>query len=202
MAKEVPIVFVRVGDPVGSGFVASLAHPGGNITGFAGYDGTMGGKWLEVLKETTPELGSVLTIYQPETPVHLGLWYSIRDSAPRLGIEAIPVRSTMRPKSNASFRPTRRGRKAALLSFRMPTSVTTSSSAGRCSIGYPCFAPTPVLSGLAGSSPTLTTWQTRSGEWPNTLIEFFAVRSRAIFLCSNPSNSISSSTSRPLAQSA
>ena len=90
IAKQVPIVFVRVGDPVGSGFVASLAHPGGNITGFAGYDGTMGGKWLEVLKETTPRITSVLTIFQPETPVHQGLWHSIRDSAPRLGIEAIP----------------------------------------------------------------------------------------------------------------
>jgi ABC-type uncharacterized transport system substrate-binding protein len=90
MAKEVPIVFVRVGDPVGSGFVAGLAHPGGNITGFAGYDGTMGGKWLEVLKETAPQVASVLTIFQPETPVHQGLWHSIQDSAPRLGIEAIP----------------------------------------------------------------------------------------------------------------
>jgi putative ABC transport system substrate-binding protein len=90
MAKEVPIVFVRVGDPVGSGFVASLAHPGGNITGFAGYDGTMGGKWLELLKEAAPQVSSVLTIFQPETPVHQGLWHSIQDSAPRLGIEAIP----------------------------------------------------------------------------------------------------------------
>jgi putative ABC transport system substrate-binding protein len=90
MAKEVPIVFVRVGDPVGSGFVAGLAHPGGNITGFAGYDGTMGGKWLEVLKETTPRVASVLTILQPETPVHQVLWHSIQESAPRLGIEAIP----------------------------------------------------------------------------------------------------------------
>ena len=90
MAKEVPIVFVRVGDPVGSGFVASLAHPGGNITGFAGYDGTMGGKWLEILKETAPQVTSVLTIFQPETPVHQGLWHSIQDAAPRLGIEAVP----------------------------------------------------------------------------------------------------------------
>jgi putative ABC transport system substrate-binding protein len=90
MAKEAPIVFVRVGDPVGSGFVASLAHPGGNITGFAGYDGTMGGKWLEELKETAPRVTSVLTIFQPETPVHQGLWHSIQDSAPRLGIEAVP----------------------------------------------------------------------------------------------------------------
>jgi ABC-type uncharacterized transport system substrate-binding protein len=89
MAKQVPIVFVRVGDPVGSGFVAGLAHPGGNITGFAGYDGTMGGKWLEILKETAPEVTSVLTIYQPETPVHLGLWRSIENSAPPLGIAAV-----------------------------------------------------------------------------------------------------------------
>lgn len=90
MAKEVPIVFVRVGDPVGSGFVASLAHPGGNITGFAGYDGAMGGKWLEILKETAPQVTSVLTIFQPETPVHQGLWHSIQDSAPRLGMAAVP----------------------------------------------------------------------------------------------------------------
>ncbi|HEY3792409.1 MAG TPA: ABC transporter substrate-binding protein [Bradyrhizobium sp.] len=89
MAKQVPIVFVRVGDPVGSGFVAGLAHPGGTITGFAGYDGTMGGKWLEILKETAPQVSSVLTIYQPETPVHLGLWHSIENSAPRLGIAAV-----------------------------------------------------------------------------------------------------------------
>ena len=90
MAKQVPIVFVRVGDPVGSGFVESLAHPGANITGFAGYDGTMGGKWLEELRETAPRVTSVLTIFQPETPVHQGLWHSIEDSAPRLGLEAIP----------------------------------------------------------------------------------------------------------------
>jgi putative ABC transport system substrate-binding protein len=89
MAKQVPIVFVRVGDPVGSGFVAGLAHPGGNITGFAGYDGTMGGKWLEILKETAPAVTSVLTLYQPETPVHLGLWHSIETSAPRLGLATV-----------------------------------------------------------------------------------------------------------------
>jgi ABC-type uncharacterized transport system substrate-binding protein len=87
MAKEVPIVFVRVGDPVGSGFVASLAHPGGNITGFAGYDGTMGGKWLEVLKETAPDLSRVLAIFHPEPPVHQAFLHSIEDSAPHLGIK-------------------------------------------------------------------------------------------------------------------
>jgi putative ABC transport system substrate-binding protein len=89
MEKKVPIVFAQVGDPVGSGFIASLAHPGGNITGFAGYDGAMGGKWLDVLKETTPHLTRVVTILHPETPVHQGLWRSIQGSATHFGIEAI-----------------------------------------------------------------------------------------------------------------
>ena len=55
IAGKVPIVFVGVGDPVGSGFVASLAQPGGNITGFASHDLSLGGKWLEVLQgDRTP----------------------------------------------------------------------------------------------------------------------------------------------------
>src|SRR6516165_2968838 len=56
IAGNVPIVFCGVGDPVGSGFVASLARPGGNITGFASHEPSMGGKWLEVLKETAPHI--------------------------------------------------------------------------------------------------------------------------------------------------
>src|SRR5262249_46143137 len=56
MAGDVPIVFVGVGDPVGGGFVASLAHPGGHITGFASHEPSMGSKWLELLKETVPHL--------------------------------------------------------------------------------------------------------------------------------------------------
>jgi putative ABC transport system substrate-binding protein len=58
MASTIPVVFVGVGDPIGDGFVSSLAHPGGNITGFAGFDGPIGGKWLEVLKETVPQITS------------------------------------------------------------------------------------------------------------------------------------------------
>src|SRR5664280_1034158 len=90
MAGKVPIVFVGVGDPVGDGFVASLAHPRGNITGFAGNDAPMGGKWLEVLKETAPHLTRVLTIFHPETPIHRAFLRSIEDAAPRLGIEITP----------------------------------------------------------------------------------------------------------------
>ena len=90
MAGNVPVVFVAVGDPVGSGFVASLAHPGGNITGFASYDGPMGAKWFEVLKQTVPHLTRIMTILHPETPVHQAFWRSIEDAAPRFGVEVTP----------------------------------------------------------------------------------------------------------------
>jgi putative ABC transport system substrate-binding protein len=90
IAGNVPVVFLGVGDPVGSGFVASLAHPGGNITGFATYDGPMGGKWLEVLKQTAPHLTRILTILHPETHVHQAFWHSIQDAAPYFGVEVTP----------------------------------------------------------------------------------------------------------------
>jgi len=64
--RNVPIVFAQVGDPVGSGFVANLAHPGGNITGFMHYEPAMGGKWLQLLKEVAPEVNRALILLLPE----------------------------------------------------------------------------------------------------------------------------------------
>src|SRR6516164_7396168 len=88
VAGSVPIVFVGVGDPVGGGFVASLARPGGNITGFASHEPSMGGKWLEVLKETAPRITRVLAIMHPETPASQAQWQSVEEAATRLTIEA------------------------------------------------------------------------------------------------------------------
>jgi putative ABC transport system substrate-binding protein len=90
MAGNVPVVFVGVGDPVGDGFVASLARPGGNITGFAGTEAPMAGKWLEVLKETAPRLTRVMTILYSETPAHQAMWNAVKEAAPRLGVEVMP----------------------------------------------------------------------------------------------------------------
>jgi len=87
LAGNIPIIFVGVGDPVGSRFVASLARPGGNITGFASHAPSMGGKWLEVLKETAPHVTRALAIMHVETDVHQAFWQSIEDAAPRLVIE-------------------------------------------------------------------------------------------------------------------
>ena len=86
-AGNIPIVFVAVGEPVASGYVASLAHPGGNITGFASYETSMGSKWLEVLKETAPRLTSVLVLMHPEAPIHQAFWLSIKEAAARLQVE-------------------------------------------------------------------------------------------------------------------
>ena len=87
IAGNVPIVFVGVGDPVGGGFVSSLAHPGGNITGFASHESSMGGKWLEVLKETAPHITRALAIMHPETLSQQAMWQSIEEAGPRLAIE-------------------------------------------------------------------------------------------------------------------
>ncbi len=87
MANNVPIVFVGVGDPIGDGFVSSLAKPGGTITGFAGTDGPIGGKWLEVLKETVPHLTRMMMIYHPETPIHQAFLRSAVAAAPRFGVD-------------------------------------------------------------------------------------------------------------------
>jgi putative ABC transport system substrate-binding protein len=90
MTDKVPIVFVGVGDPIGDGFITNLARPGGNITGFAANDAPMGGKWLEVLKESAPHLTQVMTILYPETPIHRAMWRSVEAAAPRMGVVVTP----------------------------------------------------------------------------------------------------------------
>jgi putative tryptophan/tyrosine transport system substrate-binding protein len=87
MAGSLPIIFAGVGDPVGGGFVASLPRPGSNTTGFETYLSPMGGKWLQVLKETVPTLTRALVLYHPETESHRGFWRSIQEAAPILGME-------------------------------------------------------------------------------------------------------------------
>jgi putative ABC transport system substrate-binding protein len=73
--RTIPIVFVVVSDPVGSGFVAGLPRPGGNMTGFSNQDPTMGGKWVELLKEIAPNLSRVAAVYNPETAPFVRSYY-------------------------------------------------------------------------------------------------------------------------------
>jgi putative tryptophan/tyrosine transport system substrate-binding protein len=89
--RNIPIVFVLVADPVGAGFVDSLAHPGGNATGFTAVEYAFGGKWLELLKELVPTLTRVAVIRDPNLSVGIGLFGAIQSMAPSLGVEVVPV---------------------------------------------------------------------------------------------------------------
>ena len=87
--RTVPIVFATVADPVGSGFVASFARPEGNATGFAVYEASLGGKWLELLKETVPSVSRVVVIFNPATaPFAENHLKSLNNAAPSFGVEA------------------------------------------------------------------------------------------------------------------
>ena len=72
----ISIVFVTVADPVGSGFVASMARPGGNATGFSNFEPAMGGKWLELLREIKPDMARVALMSNPQTTVAGGTFYN------------------------------------------------------------------------------------------------------------------------------
>lgn len=85
--STIPIVFVLVTDPAGQGFVEGLARPGGNITGFAGYDTPMVTKWLEMLTQITPPVARVAVLYNPATTPYAGVMlHAIEEAAPSLGV--------------------------------------------------------------------------------------------------------------------
>jgi putative ABC transport system substrate-binding protein len=87
----IPIVFVLVGDPVGSGFVATMARPGGSLTGFSVFEPAIGGKWLEIFKEIAPNISRVGFILHPETPVNAGFLRAAEAAAPSLGVKIIAL---------------------------------------------------------------------------------------------------------------
>ena len=95
--RTIPIVFAIVADPVGSGFVASLAQPGGNATGFVVTEGSLGGKWLELLKEIAPRITRVAALFNPAMAPYADYWLSpFKAAAPSFAVEAIraPIHDT------------------------------------------------------------------------------------------------------------
>src|SRR2546430_8222197 len=92
--RTIPIVFAFVGDPVGSGFVASLARPGKNITGFANFENSIGGKWLELFKEIAPRSERVGFVFNPDAAPNVGFFHAAESAAPSLAIKlaALAVR--------------------------------------------------------------------------------------------------------------
>jgi putative ABC transport system substrate-binding protein len=73
--RNIPIVFVSISDPVGEGFVASFAHPGGNVTGFTNFESSMTGKWVELLKDVAPEITHVGFLFNPQATAGGGSYF-------------------------------------------------------------------------------------------------------------------------------
>ena len=88
---SIPIVFVQVVDPVAAGFVTNLARPEGNITGFTNFEFSVGGKWLELLKECAPSSDRIAVVFDPANPTWAGYLRGIEAAAPSFGLRLVPV---------------------------------------------------------------------------------------------------------------
>jgi putative ABC transport system substrate-binding protein len=89
--RTMPIVFISVGDPVGSGFVSNEARPNGNLTGFANWEMSMSGKWLELLKEVAPQVKRVGFMVHPETTASIGFFKFVEAVAPALTVKPVAL---------------------------------------------------------------------------------------------------------------
>ena len=89
--RTVPVVFIQVTDAVGAGYVASLARPGGNATGFTLFEFGISAKWIELLKQIAPRVSRAGVILDPMVPAGLGMLGAIQSVAPRLGVELTSI---------------------------------------------------------------------------------------------------------------
>jgi putative tryptophan/tyrosine transport system substrate-binding protein len=91
VSRTLPIVFAAVSDPVGAGFVDSLARPGGNATGFMIYEYSLSAKWLELLKQIAPNVTRVAVIRNPTNPAGIAVFGAIQNAAQSVGVEVSPI---------------------------------------------------------------------------------------------------------------
>ena len=89
--RTIPIVFISVGDPVGSGFVGNEAHPNGNLTGFANWEPSMSGKWLALLQEIAPQIERIGFLVHPETPASFGMFKFTETITPAPKVERVAL---------------------------------------------------------------------------------------------------------------
>jgi ABC-type uncharacterized transport system substrate-binding protein len=115
--QTIPIVFLGVGDPVESGLVASLARPGGNLTGLSLLNLGLSGKRIELLKECLPSISRVAVLTNPSNPMHALYWRETRMAAQTFGLQLQPIELRAPEDFDEAFRAATSGRVGALLAF-------------------------------------------------------------------------------------
>jgi putative ABC transport system substrate-binding protein len=113
--RTVPIVFVAVADPVGAGFVESMARPGGNATGFIQFEYSLSGKWLELLKEIAPGVTQAAVLRDPATTAGVGQFAVIQSVASSIGLDVRPVNVRDAGEIERAITATARSPKAGLV---------------------------------------------------------------------------------------
>jgi putative ABC transport system substrate-binding protein len=113
VAGAVPVVFVNLPDPVGAGYVKSLARPGGNATGFTNFEYGLSAKWLQLLKEVAPGVTRVAVLRDPTLTAGTAQFAAIQAVAPSLGIEVSPIDVREAGRSNTPLQPSRDPRTVA-----------------------------------------------------------------------------------------
>jgi putative tryptophan/tyrosine transport system substrate-binding protein len=122
--RSVPVVFVGVTDPVGAGFVESLARPGGNITGFMNFEYGISAKWLELLKEIAPRVTRAAVIRDPTLTAGVGQLAAIQSVAPSFGVELVPVGGLDAPEIERTITAFARSPNSGLIVTSSPLTAT------------------------------------------------------------------------------
>jgi putative tryptophan/tyrosine transport system substrate-binding protein len=118
--KTIPIIFADVTDPVGAGLVASLARPGGNLTGFSSIESVLAGKRLELLKETVGDLSRVAVLWDPQNPSAQQEWKESQRAARELGLQLRSMEVSSADKYEKAFEHAVKARSAALAVLSSP----------------------------------------------------------------------------------
>jgi putative tryptophan/tyrosine transport system substrate-binding protein len=199
----VPIVFALVIDPVGAGFVASLAQPGGNATGFTVYEYSMSGKWLELLKEIAPRVTRVAVLRDPAIASGIGQFGAVQIVAPSLGVGLSPVDVRDAGEIERAVAAFASGLNGGLIVTASPLAgvhrdlIATLAARHKLPAVYPLAS----TSQPVASSPTVPITSTNSGGRLAMSIASSRARSRVTFQCRRRPNTSWSSISKPLRRS-
>jgi putative ABC transport system substrate-binding protein len=206
VSGTLPIVFVGVTDPVGSGFVKNLARPGGHVTGFTLFEFSIGSKWLEALKEIAPNVKRVAVVFSPDTAPFAPLfWQPVVDVGAR-SFAVAPIQMPVRDGRELAGEIEALAREPDGGLMILPDVSTANNRDLIIALAARHRLPAVYLSGTlppaADCSLTAATSPTSSGAPPLMSIAFSRVRSRTICLCKHQPSSNWRSTSRPPRRSA